>query len=495
MELDPTRCYRALKTRDARFDGRFFVGVVTTGIYCRPICPARTPLRRNIRFFASAAAAGEGGFRPCLRCRPESAAGTPAWLGTSTTVGRGLELISAGALDTGSVEDLAARLGIGERHLRRLFREHVGANPIAVAQTRRLHFAKKCIDETPLSMTEIASAAGYASLRRFNSAVRTAYGVPPGELRRRCSRSKRVGASRAGSAGGDSDVLELKLAYRPPIALAALFAFLATRAIPGVEAVTKGSYARSISIDNVSAVIEIQAVAKEDTLRVRVPSGLSRHLTHVVSRVRRIFDLDADPVEIRSQLASDTLLAAPLKRFRGLRVPGAWDGFELAVRAILGQQVSLAGATTLAGRLVDTFGEPLSQPHPGIHHLFPSPQRLADSDVAGIGLPRRRADAISALARAVAEDGLDLELGSDLEATRAQLLALPGIGPWTADYIAMRALREPDAFPAGDLVLRKVASPDPHPLSEKALDERSQAWRPWRAYAVIALWKLGESRD
>ncbi len=494
--LEEDRCYRALGARDARFDGRFFVGVLTTGIYCRPICPARTPLRRNVRFYANAAGAAEAGFRPCLRCRPESSPGTPAWRGTSTTIARALRLVAEGALDRGSVEDLASTLGIGERHLRRLFREQVGASPVTVAQTRRLHFAMKLIDETPLPMTEVALTAGYASLRRFNAAIRETYGTTPSALRR-------GGPPPGVATGGRPDVLVLRLGYRAPLALPQLFDFLATRAIPGVERVQLGLYERTVRLDGVPAIVAVRRPragrsgarkrGRAPFLELCVPIDAARHLARLTAAARRIFDLDADPTAIAAQLRSDPLLAPRIERTRGLRVPGAWDGFELGVRAILGQQVSVAGASTLAGRLVERFGEALPRAiaRPGLASLFPSAQRLANADIGAIGMPARRANAIRALARAVTDGVLDLRPEADIEAAREALRALPGVGPWTVEYIAMRALRDPDAFPTGDLVLRRAASSGA-PLTTRALEARSEPWRPWRAYAALALWNQPE---
>jgi AraC family transcriptional regulator of adaptative response / DNA-3-methyladenine glycosylase II len=483
MDLDPDRCYRALSSRDERFDGRFFVAVITTGIYCRPVCPARTPRRRNVLFYASAAAAGQAGFRPCLRCRPETSPGTPAWRGTSATVTRALRLLEHGALDGSSVEGLAGRLGIGERHLRRLFREQLGASPVAVAQTRRLHFAKKLIDETPLPMTEVAFAAGYSSLRRFNAALRGAYGVPPSDLRR-----ARSGASNRPSRPGGP--LRLRLAARRPFAAPALLDFLAARAIPGVEHVEGNIYRRTVCLNGVTTRIGVQIAKDQDAVELSIEGVAARSLGEAVGGVRRLFDLDADPEPIARVLRADPLLARTIRRTPGLRVPGAWDGFELAVRAVLGQQVSVAGASTLAGRLVERFGTPLADAgDPALTHVFPTPDALAEADVARIGMPAKRAEAIRGLARAVAIGHLVLGLGADPDASRARLLELPGFGPWTADYIAMRALREPDAFPSGDLVLRRVAAGGGKPLTPRALEVRSLRWQPWRAYAAIALWR------
>ncbi len=484
MELEPSACYRALRTRDARFDGRFFTGVRSTGVFCRPVCPARTPRRENCVFFACAAAAQEAGFRPCLRCRPEASPGTPAWLGTSTSVSRAMRLITQGALDAGRVDDLARRLGIGERHLRRLFVEHLGASPLAVAQSRRILFAKKLIDETALPMAEVALAAGFASVRRFNDAVLKTYGRSPRLLRR---------ARRGDGNGGRSGEVRLKLPFRAPYDWDAMLRFLDLRATPGVESARSGAYRRSVSIDGVQGLVEVRAVRGEKHLLARIRLSSAAPLIQVAERLRRIFDLGADPHEIASHLRRDPRLA-PLVRARpGLRIPGAWEGFELAVRAILGQQVSVKGATTLAGRLVQTYGEPLAldpreAEDESLRFLFPEPEALAGADLSALGLPRSRAAAISCLASAVARKELLLDAVGDLEETLQRLRALPGVGDWTAQYIAMRALREPDAFPATDLGLRRALAEDGEPASASEVARRAESWRPWRAYAAIHLW-------
>jgi AraC family transcriptional regulator of adaptative response / DNA-3-methyladenine glycosylase II len=492
VSLDPRTCYRALQARDARFDGRFFVAVKSTGVYCRPVCPARTPRPENCIFVPCAAAAAEQGFRPCLRCRPEASPGTPAWQGTSTTVSRALQLIAEGALDDGSVDDLADRLGVGARHLRRLFLEHLGASPLAVAQTRRLLFAKQLLNETGMPVSEIAFAAGFASIRRFNDAVRKTWDRTPRELR-----GERVpGPARDQPHGAREPALELRLPFRPPLDWDALIGFLALRAIPGVEQVGAEAYVRSIRVQTatgaVTGLVRVTPAAGKNRLIARVQLSAPAPLIRVSERLRRIFDLGADPGRIASQLRGDPDLAARVRGRPGLRVPGAWDGFELAVRAILGQQVSVRGATTLAGRVVQAYGEPLPGGEGGCRdqptRLFPEPAALAKLRANVVGVPRARAAAIRALARAVAEGALDLQPGADPEATLDALRALPGVGEWTAQYIAMRALREPDAFPAGDLVLRKRLGHDGRPLSERELAARSEAWRPWRAYAALHLW-------
>jgi AraC family transcriptional regulator of adaptative response / DNA-3-methyladenine glycosylase II len=485
MDMDRIACYRAISTRDVRFDGRLFVGVKTTGIYCRPICPARTPKFENVSFFASAAAAQQAGFRPCLRCRPEISPELAFWRGTSNTVSRALALIEAGGLDDDDVEGLGDRLGIGARQLRRLFRQHVGASPIAVAQTRRVLLAKQLIHETSLPMAQVALASGFNSVRRFNETFLQLFGRPPATLRRMRDRVRR-------EAGG----LSVRLPYRPPYDWDAMFAFLAARAIPGVELVSRNSYRRSIAIGRHCGLI---AVAPADKNRVdvtiRFPDMAA--LPQIIARVRRVFDLAADPDTIGEHLALDPALA-PLVQLRpGLRVPGAWDGFELAMRAIFGQQITVPAATRQLGRLVQAHGEPLSataRDAGGLTHLFPSPSRLAAADLATLGMPRARAKAASGFAQAIVDDPAIFSRGASLEEAIAKLRALPGIGDWTAQYIAMRELREPDAFPAADVgLLRAMAAPDGRRLSPAELLARAESWRPWRAYAALHLWAAGAS--
>jgi AraC family transcriptional regulator of adaptative response / DNA-3-methyladenine glycosylase II len=472
--LDPDVCYRALTSRDARFDGRFFVGVASTGIYCRPICPARTPLRRNCEFFPAAAAAAEAGFRPCRRCRPEASPTSAAWQGSSAMVGRALRLLEAGALDGGSVEELAARVGSGERHLRRLFAEHVGASPLAVAQTRRVHFAKQLLDETALPITTIAHASGFASVRRFNAAMHAAWGAAPRELRKKPS--------------SRSAAVVLRLAARAPFSFGDVLAYLAARAIPGVEEVGDGLYRRSVAFGKTSGVIEVAGTDGARQVELRVPVELAPHAGPIVARVRRVFDLAADPASIAEPLRRDPALARRLAARPGVRIPGAWDGFELAVRAILGQQVTVAGATTLAGRLAERFGLPLARPLGRVTRLSPSAADLAAGPLGAIGVPRARAGALAALANACANGDLDLDGSLAPELALERLEALPGIGPWTAQYVALRGLGVPDAFPASDLGLRRALGRPGRPLSTAALAERAERWRPWRGYAAMLLW-------
>ncbi|MDJ0786228.1 MAG: AlkA N-terminal domain-containing protein [Myxococcota bacterium] len=482
--LDPQTCYRALATRDARFDGRFFTGVESTGVFCRPVCPARTPRAENCRFFPSAAAAVGAGFRPCLRCRPESAPGTPAWAGTHALVARALRLIDEGVLDRESVGQLAARLGVGDRHLRRLFLRHLGATPTAVATSRRVLFAKKLLDDTDLTMTQVAGAAGFGSLRRFNDAVLAAYGRPPSALRRR-----RPATSRSSDERG----VRLRLSYRPPFDWSAVLAWLGARAIPGVESTEGFVYVRSIRLGESRGRVMARPAARGTALEVTIRldrMDRTTPLAQAADRLRRIFDLGADPEAISRQLGRDDRLKRSLSHSPGVRIPGAWDPFEVAVRAILGQQVSVAGATTLAGRLVAAHGDPLEPDPdwPAVTHLFPTPERLAEVDLEGLGMPGARARAVVGLARAVAQGELRLDGGRDLDETVASLCDLPGIGPWTAQYIAMRAFGEPDAFPVGDLVLRKVLGEENGPVSPRHLEQAAEAWRPWRGYAAMLLW-------
>jgi AraC family transcriptional regulator of adaptative response / DNA-3-methyladenine glycosylase II len=490
MDMDDDACYRALTTRDARFDGRFFTGVVTTGIYCRPICPARTPKRENVRFFPSAAAAQDAGFRPCLRCRPETSPDLGAWRGASNTVARALGLIEAGALDDADVDRLAERLGVGERQLRRLFRKHLGASPIAVAQTRRVLLAKQLIHETRLPMAEVAMASGFGSVRRFNETFQQLYERPPIELRR-------LGGPEAPNAGGEA--VRLTLPYQPPYDWDALIGFLALRAIPGIERVGPARYERSLSIGGEVGVIRVEPAAKA-RLAVSVRFPRISALPSIIARVRRVFDLAADPVAIAAHLAQDPALAPMVAARPGLRVPGAWDGFELAIRAILGQQITVVAARGLAAKLVAAHGTPLpgELASEGLTHVFPSPGSLASVDFSTLGMPRARAAALSAMTHAVVADPDIFGPRRTLEDAVGALKALPGIGEWTAQYIAMRELREPDAFPAADIgLMRALADASGRRPSPAELSARAEAWRPWRAYAALHLWssetKRGES--
>ena len=485
LPFDPTVLERARLSRDPRFDGKFFIAVTSTGIYCRPICPASpSPRRGNVRYFGSAAAAAEAGFRPCLRCRPEAAPGTPAWLGTSAVVRRALRLINEGALDEVTVGEFATRVGVGARHLDRLFLQHVGASPLAVAQTRRLHFAKRLIDESDLPMTQIALAAGFGSLRRFNDAFRKAYVRPPRELRR---------DRREPPPHGKGDEVTLALSYRPPYDWDHLRNFLALRATPGVERVDEQGYARLIRTDAGHAVIQVRPVAGKDALQLRVRGAPPAALFQIATAARRVFDLAADPALLVAGLESDPLLRPLVRRRPGIRIPGTWDAFECAVRAVLGQQVTVAAARTLAGRLVERVGEPVATAVAGLDRLFPTPQALAAANLAGLGLTGARIAALAALGLAVAEGRVTFDRPAD--EVVASLVELPGFGAWTAQYIALRALGEPDAFLTADLVVRRMAAGGGAALTLKELERRADAWRPWRGYAVMHLWCAAGERQ
>jgi AraC family transcriptional regulator of adaptative response / DNA-3-methyladenine glycosylase II len=482
MDMDDDACYRAFTTRDARLDGRVFVGVKTTGIYCRPICPARTPKRENVTFFTSAFAAQEAGFRPCLRCRPEASPDLAAWRGTSNTVSRALTLIEAGALDEGDVDALAGRLGVGERQLRRLFHEHLGASPVAVAQTRRVLLAKQLLQETRLPMAEVALAAGFGSVRRFNETFQQLFHRPPAALRRTS------GAEVSATEGG---AVTVKLPYRAPYDWEAMIAFLGGRAIAGVEVVEAERYSRTFAVDGALGVISVMP-GEGDFLRMTVRCARLQALPGVIARTRRVFDLAADPAAIGDFLSRDSALAPYVAARPGLRAPGAWDGFELAVRAILGQQVTVGAARMLAGKMTAAFGEALPADigaDLGLTHVFPTPERLMGQDIAALGMPRARGKALEALAAAAHSDPRLFGPSKSLEEAIGRLRALPGIGEWTAQYIALRALREPDAFPHADVgLMRAMVDAEGRRPSPAELLAHSERWRPWRAYAAQHLW-------
>lgn len=470
MSLDADVCYQALLSRDARFDGKFFTAVTSTGIYCRPVCPARTPKRSNVRFYLCAAAAEEAGFRPCRRCRPETAPWTPAWQGSSATVARAMRWLEQGAIDSDNLVEVADRLGISERHLRRLFVSHLGTSPIAVARTRRVHLARRLIDETRLPMTQIAAAAGFASLRNFNQAIRASFGASPSELRAR-TREPRGG-------GG----LRLQLTYRPPFAWDALIRFFANRAIAGVEQVTEGSYRRTVTVGTSNGLLEVSPRRDRNQVEVTLEGLEASAIGAAIERVRRLFDLGADPLTIDGQLGDDPFLGPRIARLPGLRVPGGWDGFEIAVRAVVGQQISVAAARTVLGRLVARTGTRVDD-----HVWFPTPDRLAGADLDGMGLPRARVETLRRLARAVADGEIDFGLDDVPELAR-RLCSLPGIGEWTAQYVALRALGDPDVFLAGDLGVRRALAGDGGLPAPREAEARAEAWRPWRSYAVMHLW-------
>ena len=484
--LDRDVCYRALQTRDARFDGRLFVGVTTTGIYCRPVCPARTAKRENCRFFASAAAAQEAGFRPCLRCRPETAPDLASWRGTANTVSRAVALIAEGGLDGGEVGvgALAERLGVGARQLRRLFQQHLGASPVAVAQTRRVLFAKQLIQETRMPMVDVAFAAGFGSVRRFNETFRDLFGRAPSALRRKRSTGQPTASV--------ADVgVTVRLRYRPPYDWATMLSYLDARAIEGVEEIAGGIYRRTVSSDGHLGVVEVAHEPSHNNIVATVCFPSVRALPAILARVRRVFDIGADVETISAHLSHDPFLAPLVARRPGIRAPGGWDGFELAVRAILGQQVTVGAARQLAGRLVHLCGEamPATTRDRELTHTFPSPERVVAVDLRGLGMPAARRHAVRTLAQnAIADPHLFKPFGTVEEAI-ARLRSIPGIGEWTAQYIALRALREPDAFPATDVgLLRGAATRTGVRPTPAALLRRAEPWRPWRAYAAQHLW-------
>jgi AraC family transcriptional regulator of adaptative response / DNA-3-methyladenine glycosylase II len=475
MTLDSHTCYRALKARDARFDGRFFVAVSSTRIYCRPVCTVKPPMRKNCRFYPSAAAAESGGYRPCLRCRPELAPGNASVDATSRLAQAAASLLEDRTLDEEGLDAVAARLGITDRHLRRAFGAEFGVSPVEFAQTQRLLLAKRLLTDTALPVTEIAFASGFGSLRRFNALFKQRYRLQPGQLRKHMKVNGAV----------SSDALNFELSFRPPYDWPAVSTFLGARAIAGVEAVEDGVYRRTarLEVDGKPQTgwIEIApAMKKKPALRVTVSASLAKALPPLLARVKSLMDLACNPQEVAHALGA---LAKPRP---GLRVPGAFEGFEVAVRAIVGQQVSVAAARTVTGRIAAEFGDPVETPF-GLNRSFPTPARIADLPygmIARLGMPGARAKTIIGIARALAEGNLALMPNADIDATLEKLRALPGVGEWTAQYIAMRALAWPDAFPHTDLgVMRALGERNP-----KRVLALAEAWRPWRAYAVLHLW-------
>jgi AraC family transcriptional regulator of adaptative response / DNA-3-methyladenine glycosylase II len=471
-------CEQARLSRDARFDGLFFTAVTSTRIYCRPVCPAPSPKPQNIRYYGSAAAAEGAGFRPCLRCRPELAPGNAVWQRGEHVVARALKLIDSGMLADHSLEQLAARVNIGARQLRRLFVEHLGAPPMDVHTTRRLLFAKQLLTETAMPVTQVALASGFGSLRRFNAAFAQANRIQPRELRRH----PRTTAG---------DALVLRLGYRPPYDFEAILAFLRGRSLPGVERVDEHSYMRVFGAADAPGWLRLSAWPDSDhALKLELHCPQPAQLLPVVTRLRRMFDLDADPQAIAATLGIGGVLKPLLRKRPGLRLPGGWDGFEIAVRAVLGQQVSVAAARTIATRIVHRYGETLATPvMPGLDRLFPTPAQLVDADLREVGVTTARTATIRGIAQALIDGRVDFRAEQSLDEFVTRWVALPGIGEWTAHYMAMRALSHPDAFPAADLILRRVAAGNAPELSTRALNELAEAWRPWRAYAVMHLWR------
>jgi AraC family transcriptional regulator of adaptative response / DNA-3-methyladenine glycosylase II len=478
VNLDAAHCYEVVKARDARFDGVFFVGVSTTGVYCRPVCAVRTPGRDRCSFFANAASAEAAGFRPCLRCRPELAPGAAPVDAVRRVANAAVLRIEAGALSDGSVEELASELGISSRQLHRVVEAEYGVSPLALAQTRRLLLAKQLLTDTSLKVIDVAFASGFASVRQFNRLFRQSYRLSPRALRKR--RAER-----------QPEHIVLKLGFRAPLAWSALIHFLAGRAATGTEQIDGQRYVRSVRIGKHCGFICAEPIAS-NLLGVEVAPSLLPVLPDLRMRLRRLFDLDANPGTIDEFLGRQRELRGYLRATSGLRVPGAISGFELALRAVLGQQVTVKAATTIFGRFVEIFGAPLDSPHAGVNRVAPEAADVANATLQQLidrGLTQKRAESVRALARACADGLLRLDPPVDLAVMRSALQELPGIGPWTAEYVAMRALGDPDAFPHSDLGLLRAANIE----TPKALLSRAEAWRPWRSYAALHLWHGGSA--
>ncbi|MEU5934262.1 AlkA N-terminal domain-containing protein [Micromonospora sp. NPDC047187] len=498
MEMDFERCYRAVDSRDQRFDGWFYTGVTSTGIYCRPSCPAITPKRQNVRFFPSAAAAQGAGLRACRRCRPDAAPGSPLWDVRADVVGRAMRLIADGVVDRDGVPGLASRLGYTERHLHRMLSAEMGAGPLALARAQRAQTARILIETTDLAMAEIAFAAGFGSVRQFNDTLREVYASAPSDLR--TARGRQQAPAGAG-------IISLRLAYRPPLHARALLDFLAVRALPGVEAVRDGTYHRGLRLPHGTGQVALTPADGHVAATLRLAD--LRDLAPAVARCRRLLDLDADPAAIDATLAADPALAPAVTAEPGIRVPRAVDGFEQAVRAIIGQQVSVTSARTTLTRLLTAHprvdhevvatddGVSGQQPHDqrgggpqgGELRGFLSAEELLSLPDSGFGMPVGRREALRGLARAVVDGSVDLAAGVNREEAVRRLLALPGIGPWTANYLAMRAFGDPDVLLSSDLAVRRGAAALGLPDTPPTLARYAERWRPWRSYATIRLWR------
>ncbi|HEX6453011.1 MAG TPA: AlkA N-terminal domain-containing protein [Trebonia sp.] len=499
--MDDEQRYQAAASKDARFDGVFFIAVTSTGIYCRPSCPAITPKRQNVRFFKSAAAAQEAGFRACKRCRPDASPGSPEWNVRADVTARAMRLIADGLVDREGVSGLAGKLGYEQRQVRRLLVAELGAGPLALARAQRAQTARVLIETTKLPMSDLAFAAGFSSIRQFNATILEVFDTPPTVLRERAARRTPATGGRSGSAGWGSTVaaaagvIQLRLPFRPPLDAARLFGFLGGRAIPGVEEVAGGTYRRTILLPNGSGILSLRPVDRASAKsRNFVECDLElddlRDVGVAVQRCRRLLDLDADPVAISEFMAPDPVLGPLARACPGRRSPGHVDGDELAMRALLGQQISVAAARTLGARLVMAYGKPLAAPSGSLTHLFPDSSTIAAADPETFPMPRARARALTGLAAALASGDISLHPGADRDREIARLLALPGIGPWTASYIRMRALSDPDVFLPTDVgvlrALRRLGA------DGDALDT-ARAWQPWRSYAVHHLWATLEN--
>lgn len=477
MILDPDRCWRAAEAGDPRFDGWVFCGVTSTGIYCRPSCPARTPKRENVRFYATAAAAQAAGFRACKRCRPDATPGSPEWDRRGDLVGRAMRLIADGVVDREGVTGLASRLGYAERHVYRQLVAVVGAGPLALARAQRAQTARVLLETTDVNIAEVAFASGFRSVRQFNATVREVFATTPRELRARAGRNGRSEGSGA---------VVLRLPYRAPLDAEGLIAFLGARAVPGIEEHVDGTYRRTLGLPYGAGIVELRPAA--GYIQARFWLDDLRDLATAVQRCRALLDLDSDPQAVVDALGPDPVLGPVIRTQPGLRVPGTVDGDELAVRAVLGQQVSLAGAATLAGRLVSAYGKPIDRPLGGLTHVFPSVDALADADPEHLALPAARRRALLGLAGALARGEVVLDAGTDRDETQHRLLDLPGIGPWTVAYVSMRVLRDPDAFLPTDLGVRHALAALGLDAKPAAVARLAEPWRPYRSYAVQHLW-------
>ncbi|HWF79856.1 MAG TPA: AlkA N-terminal domain-containing protein [Streptosporangiaceae bacterium] len=490
MHEDTERCIRAVQSKDARFDGWFFTAVITTGIYCRPSCPATAPKPRNMRFFPSAAAAQQAGFRACKRCRPDASPGSPQWNERADVVARAMRLIADGVVDTEGVSGLAARLGYSVRQIERQLRAELGAGPLALARAQRAQTARLLIETTSLPMGDIAFAAGFPTIRTFNDTVLEVFALPPTELRRRAAGSA-DGYAGNGTGGTSLGVLSLRLPFRAPMCPDNLFGHLVATAVPGVEQWRDGSYRRTLRLSHGPGIVSLRP--GPDYIACQLALGNLRDLAMAISRCRRLLDLDADPVAVCDQLREDDVLAPLVDKAPGRRIPRTVDAAEFAIRAVIGQQVSTAAARTHAARLAEAFGEPVEDAAGGLSRLFPDMTVLAAADpLTVLAVPRSRRQTLVALAGAIAGGEVDLAAGADWQLARSRLAALPGIGPWTIEVIAMRGLGDPDAFPATDLGVRQAAKALELPHSPAALTRRAEPWRPWRGYAVQYLWATSD---
>jgi AraC family transcriptional regulator of adaptative response / DNA-3-methyladenine glycosylase II len=494
---DFDRCYQAAQSRDPRFDGWFITAVTSTGIYCRPSCPAMTPKRENVRFYPSAAAAQQAGFRACKRCRPDAAPGSPEWDGRADVVARAMRLIGDGVVDREGVPGLATRLGYSVRQLQRMLLAELGAGPIAIARAQRAQTARVLIETTTLTMVEIAFAAGFSSVRQCNETMQQIFALTPSSLRSRVSKSAARRRTDAATQG-----IHLRLPCRRPFNPESVLQFLGSRAVPGIELLDGSTYRRSLRLPHGHAVVSLTAPPQREDGPAFIEGDLHlsdlRDLTTAVSRCRQLLDLDADPIAVFEAFRDDPLLGPLVTENPGRRVPGAADGFELAVRAVIGQQVSVPGARTVAGRLVLAAGEILPESEGGITHLFPTPAlliALAESDPAAFSMPASRRRALVALAEAVENGTVVIDPGADPTELRSSLVALPGIGPWTAEYVAMRALRDPDAFMPTDLGIRRAAHALGFPDDPAHLTALTERWRPWRSYAMAHLWSMPSAQE